>query len=201
MGEKSARAPVSPGVKLMNNEKQKSATEKGEILFRVCAYALTGLQCTLYVLILILLFCLLFYVAGLLSKGESLYSSETGFTVHGIIQVALFLGFLLIPNIIGWFIAFLYPLKSKSQTWGMKMFGLKAINQKEKNLTWKSAFLQEGVQTITCGVLIGVFGLILALFKDDEKTFFNRISGISIIQDHARLKFVEEFREYRRNNV
>ncbi len=170
---------------------------KGELLFRVCAYALTGIQCTAYVLTFSLLF---FFLYGLLPEG-TVYSTKTGYTFYGITHTILFIIILPLPNLLGWFLSFLYPLRSKSQTWGMKMFGLKAVNSKEIKLSWKTAFLQEGVQTITCGFFVGLFGLVLALFNDNEKTFFNRISGISIIQDQASFKFVEEFREYRKNKA
>ncbi len=50
-------------------------------------------------------------------------------------------------------------------------------------------------------LIIGLLGLVWALFDSDEKTVFNKISGVSIVQDQARLKFVNEFREYRKNKV
>ncbi len=170
---------------------------RGEIVFRVCAYALTGLQCSFLVLIFILLS---FFLYGLL-PGGTVYSTKGGYTFYGVLHSVFFILMLIIPNILGWFLSFLYPLKQKSQTWGMKMFGLKAIHKADKQLSWKSSFLQEGLQTFTCSFIIGLPGIIWALFNKQEKTVFNQISGISIQQVEPRLAFVREFREYRNQKV
>ncbi len=175
------------------NTMHEISDNKGEILFRVCAYALTGLLCTFYVIIFGLL---LFFIFSFLPAG-TVYSTKTGYTIYGIIHTTLLTAIIILPNFLGWFLAFLYPLKRNSQTWGMKMFGLKAKHQNEEHLSWKSSLLQEGLHMFLCSLFIGIIGLILAIFKKNEKTIFNEISGISIIQTTPGFKFVEEFRKYR----
>ena len=49
--------------------------------------------------------------------------------------------------------------------------------------------------------VIGIFGSIWALFDKEERSLFDKISGIYVLKEKARFKFVEEFREYRGNKT
>ncbi|MEJ2201992.1 MAG: RDD family protein [Desulfuromonadaceae bacterium] len=126
---------------------------RGEILFRVCAYALTGLQCTLYVFIFSIIPLLLFEI---IPKGITIHSSETGYPFYESVFEIGIVAMLAVPNLLGWFLAFLYPLKKNSQTWGMKMIGLKAVHPSESQLSWKTALKQEGLHSLSCVFVIGL---------------------------------------------
>ena len=187
----------------MNTEQTNVTVQNGEIVFRICGYAMTGFLCSLFVtLIILLFFALNFFLENLWPETMAVNYSWISLSYKAFYQIIFFVSLLTVPTILGWFLAFLYPLKSKSQTWGMKLFGLKAVKPTEESLSWKTALLQEGLMMVSCTYLIiGLLGLVWALFDSDEKTVFNKISGVSIVQDQARLKFVNEFREYRKNKV
>ena len=176
-----------------------SKIEKGELVFFVFAYGVTGLQCTLYVILISIPFFALFIFTDL-AVEKAMYSSSPGLISYVVYFIFFYGTLYVMPSALGWFFAFLYPLKAKSQTWGMKLFGLKAVTNNGTPLTWKSALLQEGLMMFSCSFLaIGLLGVAWALFDAEEKTVFNKLSKINIIQDQPKLKLVEEFRNYRKN--
>lgn len=82
----------------------------------------------------------------------------------------------------------------------MKLFGLKFYHPNQETLSWKTVLLREVTQIIGLSLFVGVFGVLWIFFDKEERTIYDKISGIYVVKEKPVLKFVKEFRDYRKQH-
>lgn len=170
---------------------------RAEWIFRFFAYALTGLQCSLYVVVVSLLIIGIEFLISLITPINAFYySSKTSSTVYGHIFNSFLLVYVFVPTPLAWFFAYPFSLKRKKQTWGMKLIGLKLYHPDEAKIKWSTIIKREFTKFIGLIFVVGIFGLIWILFDKEERTLFDKISGTFVLKTKPTLKIIKEFRDY-----
>ena len=126
-------------------------------------------------------------------------NTALSFEEIGFPAILSFIGFLLTP-VVCWILIVVLPLTRNGQTVGLKLFGLKVVGLVEGRASTGQIVLRESFQLVAVGLFVGIAGLVWSFFDVEGRTLFDKTTGTRVVQVPAKLKWVNEFREYRSKN-
>jgi len=154
-----------------------ASDQSGESLFRLCAFGLS------------------WFLAGFIASVAAVLAFVLGGgspNANAIIALAPLLTYLII-----WFIWYLLPLKKHGQTVGMKWFGLVMVRADGSPLSWTRVLFREVVQLGVLSLTLGLAAVVWAMFGPSDRTLFDSAFGTRVLQCKARIRSIDEFREFR----
>ena len=151
--------------------------KSGESLFRLCAFGLSWF--------------LAGFPASVVAALVIVFAGESGNAI-AVLALAPLLTYLFL-----WLVWYFLPLKKHGQTVGMKWFGLVMVRADGSPPSWTRVLFREVVQLGVLSLTLGLAAVACAMFGPSDRTLFDSAFGTRVIRCKARLRSVDEFREFR----